>query len=164
LQLSNSFGIFVETNKGYMKSKKAIRQLELLGLKKFEQTIKLVAQSNQEELVISKDIKLGAITDCTYFIYENYQLRKIGKVGGGTRCLRNRLTDYRSTDPIGVKITQSILKKNKVHILAIPFPTTAETMYGVLTEGSVRGPKLEKALLERAITMGITLQWNNNRG
>jgi len=147
-----------------MKSKKATQQLQQLGLKDFEQTIKLVAQSNEEELVISKDVKWGAITDCTYFIYENYQLRKIGKVGGGNRCLRRRLADYRSTDATGIKIAQSISKKRKVHILAIPFATTAEKMYGVLTEGSVKGPKLEKALLERAISMGINLQWNNNRG
>jgi hypothetical protein len=147
-----------------MKSKKATQQLQQLGLKDFEQTIKLVAQSNEEELVISKDVKWGAITDCTYFIYENYQLRKIGKVGGGNRCLRRRLADYRSTDATGIKIAQSISKKRKVHILAIPFATTAEKMYGILTEGSVKGPKLEKALLERAISMGINLQWNNNRG
>ena len=147
-----------------MKSKKAIQQLQQLGLKNFEQTIKLVAQSNQQELLISKDIKWGAITDCTYFIYENYQLRKIGKVGGGSRCLRKRLADYRSTDATGIKITQSISKKRKVHILAIPFATTAEKMYGIPTEGSVKGPKLEKALLERANSIGINLQWNNNKG
>lgn len=147
-----------------MQSKKVLQQLQQLGLRNFEQTIRLVAQSNQQELVVSKDVKWGAITDCTYFIYENYKLRKIGKVGGGDRCLRRRLADYRSTDPTGVKIAQSILKKRKVHILAIPFTSTTEKMYGVLTEGSVKGPKLEKALLEKANSIGINLQWNNNRG
>ena len=147
-----------------MQSKKVLQQLQQLGLRNFEQTIKLVAQSNQQELVVSRDVKWGAITDCTYFIYENYQLRKIGKVGGGNRCLRRRLADYRSTDSTGVKIAQSILKKRRVHILAIPFSNTTEKMYGVLTEGSVKGPKLEKALLEKASSIGINLQWNNNRG
>ena len=143
---------------------KMLQQLHQLGLTDFEQTIKLVARSNEEELLINKEIRLGVVTDCTYFIYENYELRKIGKVGGGSRCLRRRLSDYRSTDPTGIKIAQSISKKNEVHILAIPFNSTAEKMYGVLTEGSVKGPKLEKALLEKAISMGIDLQWNNNRG
>ena len=147
-----------------MQSKKVLQQLQQLGLRNFEQTIKLVAQSNEQELVVSKDVKWGAITDCTYFIYENYQLRKIGKVGGGNRCLRRRLADYRSTDATGVKIAQSIFKKRRVHILAIPFNNTTEKMYGVLTEGSVKGPKLEKALLEKANSIGINLQWNNNRG
>jgi hypothetical protein len=147
-----------------MKSKKLVQQLHQLGLQDFEHTIQVVAQSNEQELLIDKQIKKGTITDCTYFIYENHQLRKIGKVGGGSRCLYNRLSDYRSTDPTGIKIKQSILQKNKIHILAIPFATTAEKMYGVITEGSVKGPKLEKALLERAISIGVELRWNNNRG
>lgn len=147
-----------------MGNSKVLQQLYQLGLTDFEQTIKLVARSNEQQLLINDEITLGAITDCTYFIYENYELRKIGKVGGGSRCLRRRLLDYRSTDPTGIKIAQSISKKNKVHILAIPFGATAEKMYGVLTEGSVKGPKLEKALIERAISMGIELQWNKNKG
>ena len=49
-------------------------------------------------------------------------------------------------------------------IFAINFESEPEEIYGVLTEGSIRGPKLEKSLLETARSLNIDLKWNKNKG
>lgn len=139
-------------------------QLSELGLKDYKQDLKVVATTQQGELKKSSDIKMKQHTDCTYFIFRDQILMKIGKVGGGTRCISKRISDYRSTDPTGLKIKQAIQEGADVKILAICFEKGVENLYGILTEGGVKGPKLEKALLEIAAELNINLEWNNNRG
>lgn len=139
-------------------------QLSRLGLINYKQDIKVVATAQQGELKKSCDIRMKQHTDCTYFIFRDQILMKIGKVGGGTRCISKRISDYRSTDPTGLKIKQAIQEGADVKILAICFEKGVESLYGVLTEGGVKGPKLEKALLENAAELQINLEWNSNRG
>jgi len=140
----------------------SFNQLGLKGINK--DNLYSAAISVDGYLVKNPDLKVGQFTDSTYFIFENNILAKIGKVGGGSRCLCKRIYDYRSYDPTGVLITESIKKGNTVCILAINFKSEPEEIYGVLTEGSVRGPKLEKSLLERARSLNIDLKWNKNKG
>ena len=144
---------------------KILNTLNQLGLKDIhEDEYYGAAVSRDGELWKNPDLKLGQFTDSTYFIFENNILAKIGKVGGGSRCLCKRIYDYRSKDPTGILISESIKKGNTVVILAINFAPTPEKIYGVLTEGSVKGPKLEKALLEIARNLNMDLKWNKNKG
>tara|TARA_R110000803_G_C11734739_1_gene290147 strand:- start:44 stop:502 length:459 start_codon:yes stop_codon:yes gene_type:complete len=122
------------------------------------------ARSVNGKLTKNLDLTIGKFVDSTYFIFENNILAKIGKVGGGSRCLCKRVYDYRSNDPTGVLISESIKEGNEIIILALNFTPEPEEIYGVLTEGSVRGPKLEKSLLEIARNLNINLKWNKNRG
>ena len=145
---------------------KIISQLEQLGLiiDGDEFPYYFAACSSNGSLRKNIDLKIGQFKDSTYFIFENNILAKIGKVGGGSRCLYKRVYDYRSTDPTGVSISESIKEGNEIIILAINFTSEPEKIYGVLTEGSVRGPKLEKSLLEIARNLNINLKWNKNKG
>jgi len=141
-----------------------IQQLDYLGLVNYQDVIKVVAVTENTELKKSDFLTMGQYDDCTYFIFKNQTLMKIGKVGGGVRCMSKRISDYRSSDPIGLKIKQAIQQGADVKILAINFNNQKENLYGVLTEGGVKGPKLEKALIEKANQMQVQLQWNNNKG
>tara|TARA_R100000951_G_scaffold35246_1_gene29812 strand:+ start:1871 stop:2332 length:462 start_codon:yes stop_codon:yes gene_type:complete len=145
---------------------KIIDQLEQLGLNTNgdEFPYYVAARSSNGYLHKNIDLTIGKFKDSTYFIFENNELLKIGKVGGGDRCLCKRVYDYRSKDPTGVLISESIKEGNEIIILAINFTPEPEKIYGVLTEGSVRGPKLEKSLLEIARNLNINLKWNKNKG
>ena len=144
---------------------KILKSLKQLGLKNISYNdLYCAAISRGKELAKNPSLKIGQFTDSTYFIFENNILAKIGKVGGGSRCLCKRVYDYRSNDPTGILITESIKKGNTVSIFAINFESEPEEIYGVLTEGSIRGPKLEKSLLETARSLNIDLKWNKNKG
>ena len=144
---------------------KILKSLKQLGLKNISYNdLYCAAISRGKELVKNPSLKIGQFTDSTYFIFENNILAKIGKVGGGSRCLYRRIYDYKSNDPVGILITESIKKGNNVIIFAINFESEPEEIYGVLTEGSIRGPKLEKSLLETAKSLNIDLKWNKNKG
>lgn len=140
------------------------KQLKRLGLTNYKDDIKLVAQTQNGEFKKASNIKMRQYTDCTYFIFEDQTLMKIGKVGGGIRCISKRMSDYRSTDPTGLAIKQSIQQGKQITVLALCFRNQTKNVYGVLTEGGVVGPKLEKALLEKAAELQINLKWNSNRG
>lgn len=140
------------------------QQLDRLGLINYKQDIKLIATTQDGELKKSSNIKIGQYTDCVYFIFRDQILMKIGKVGGGARCVCKRVSDYRSTDPTGLKIKQAIKQGRDVQILALCFTNQVKSVYGVPTEGGVVGPKLEKALLERAAEFKTNLEWNSNKG
>lgn len=145
-------------------SNKIREQLDQLGLVGYEQDLQLVADTHEGELKKSPTVKMGQHRDCTYFIFQDETLMKIGKVGGGTRCISKRVSDYRSTDPTGLLIKESINNNKHVSILALCFEAKVEKVHGVLTEGAVVGPKLEKALIEKAAELGMNLKWNSNRG
>jgi hypothetical protein len=137
-----------------------------LGLNKHEVTSQLykAAVTNEGKLQINSKLKLKEVKDCVYFIFCDDELVKIGKVGGGSRCLRQRLYDYRSQDPTGIKIKDAISQNQKVRIVSLNFHSECETIYGVKIEGSVKGPKLEKALIENALNKSYSLKWNKNKG
>ena len=135
-----------------------------LGLSGFEENIFEAATTVDGELKRNPKLKLGLYNDTTYFIFLDSKLMKIGKVGGGSRCLYMRVCDYRSYDPTGMKISDAIRNGGEVKILAIVFETKKEEIFGIMTEGAVRGPKLEKALMIKAEELGISLEWNVNKG
>ena len=135
-----------------------------IGLSGFEESIFVAATTANGELTRNPKLKLGLYNDTTYFIFRDSKLMKIGKVGGGSRCLYRRISDYRSVDPTGIKISNAIKSGSEVKILAIIFETKKEEIFGIMTEGAVRGPKLEKALMKKAEELGISLQWNTNKG
>ena len=145
-------------------NKKFLNTLYDLGLKEFENNISPIAVSCEGELKINPKLKAGSMKDCVYFIFRNYILDKIGKVGGGGRCMRMRALDYRSTDPTGVKIKQAIGNGEKIHIIAIYFEEKIDSVFGINTEGASHGPKLEKALIPIARAKGYNLIWNKNNG
>ena len=121
---------------------------------------------NTFNLVSSKQIKDGSIRDCVYFIFHDTKLMKIGKVGGGNRCLRHRAADYRSDDHIAEKIKNALREPEKklVHMYYIEPPKISQTYYGITNLYPVIGPVLEKRLIETAITMNYELPWNSNKG
>jgi len=137
-----------------------------LGLDKFELDNHLykAAATEDNELKVNKKLKPKEVKDCVYFIFCDDELVKIGKVGGGDRCLRQRLFDYRSKDPTGIKIKEAILKNKRIRIVSLNFQSKSEVVYGVEIESSTRGPKLEKALIEIALSKNYSLKWNKNKG
>ena len=65
------------------------------------------------------ELKAGIYTDALYFIFKNGIPMKIGKVGGGNRCMKNRCNDYRSIgDNIGREILDSIDNRHHIDIWA----------------------------------------------
>jgi len=135
-----------------------------LGLKDFTNYLFKAAASNGIELLRNPLLKLGQFKDCVYFIFVNNKLFKIGKIGGGSRCLYGRVNDYRSNDPTGLLIKESIKERNNIQILSLNFPSIEEEYFGIKTKGSVKGPGLEKVLIEKAIELGYSLLWNKNKG
>ena len=112
--------------------------------------------------------------DCVYFIFEWLRdthithLRKIGKVGGGARTMRNRISDYTTgTDnPIYRKIYNSERNDNVVMIAFLPMelysnPTTTIGSHPITP---ALGPGLEKSLIATARKLGYGLTWNLNNG
>ena len=138
--------------------------LSNLGLKNYENHLFAAAASDGYELMKNPRLKKGQFTDCVYFVFVNNELFKIGKVGGGSRCMDGRVNDYRSTDPLGVLIKESIREGNDIQIFFIDFPPIEEEHFGIKTKGSVKGPVLEKELIEKAIELGYPLPWNKNKG
>tara|TARA_Y100000592_G_scaffold99140_1_gene174177 strand:- start:52 stop:510 length:459 start_codon:yes stop_codon:yes gene_type:complete len=122
------------------------------------------AASIQGELRRNPKLKLGMIRDCVYFIFFNDIIQKIGKVGGGNRCLHKRILDYRSSDPTGIAIKEAISKNMVVNIVALEFKFEKQIEFGVEIEGVVRGPMLEKELIKRAAKLGMNLPLNKNKG
>ena len=111
-----------------------------------------------------RSLKTGKYKDATYFIFENDILGKIGKVGGGTRCMKKRANDYRSKgDPLGRKILESIKKGNEIIIWCLSMPEKLHEVYGVKIPG-IFGPQLEKHLIDKALKAGMELKWNKNKG
>ena len=78
--------------------------------------------------------------------------------------MNGRVLDYRSTDPVGVLIKESIKEGNDIQIFFIDFPPIEEEHFGIKTKGSVKGPLFEKELIEKAIELGYPLPWNKNKG
>jgi hypothetical protein len=138
--------------------------LHHLGLKNFTNNLFKAAASNGKELLKNPLLKLGQFKDCVYFIFVNNELVKIGKVGGGKRCLYNRVSDYRSWDRIASNIRREIRNRKEIQILSLNFPSVVEEHFGVKTEGSTKGPNLEKALIENALELGYSLPWNKYKG
>ena len=122
------------------------------------------AVSSQGELIRNPTLKPGMVRDCVYFIFFDGIIQKIGKVGGGHRCLHNRISDYRSTDPTGKAIKEAISKDIVVNIVALEFKFEKQIEFGVEIEGVVRGPMLEKELIKRATKIGMNLPLNKNKG
>ena len=138
--------------------------LSNLGLKNYENHLFKVASSYGDGLMKNPRLKKGLFKDCVYFVFVNNELFKIGKVGGGSRCLDGRVNDYRSKDPLGVLIKESIREGNNIQIFSLDFPPIEEEYFGIKIEGSVKGPVLEKELIEKAIELGYPLPWNKNKG
>ena len=112
--------------------------------------------------------------DCVYFIFEwchdtrITHLRKIGKVGGGSRTIRGRLSDYttRPDDHIYRKINNSERNGNVVMIAFLPmelYPNSTTTI-GSHPITPALGPTLEKSLIATARKLGYGLTWNRNNG
>lgn len=117
-------------------------------------------------LVSPSEVKKGSVKDCVYFIFHDTQLMKIGKVGGGSRCVRARASDYRSYDPTGEKISSALNEPiNKlVHMYYIDFKRVDMNVYGIKDLEPVLGPSLEKKLIVEAFSRGVPLPWNKNKG
>ncbi len=112
--------------------------------------------------------------DCVYFIFEwchdthITHLRKIGKVGGGARTMRGRLSDYttRPDDHIYRKINNSERNDNVVMIVFLPmelYPNSTTTI-GSHSITPALGPTLEKSLIAKARKLKYELTWNRNNG
>ena len=137
-----------------------------LELKNYQEFLLYIARASKQgnELEISSRINLGKHTDCVYFILENFYLKKIGKVGGGSRCMRKRLLDYRSTDATGLKINESIKNNNRIDIIALSFPSQISEVCGIEVDSNLKGAGLEKKLIPKAKKLGYGLEWNRNNG
>ena len=122
------------------------------------------AMSNSVELKKNSKLKKGMIRDCVYFIFFNDIIQKIGKVGGGNRCLYKRILDYRSNDPTGKAIKEAISKNIFVNIIALEFKFEKQIEFGIEIEGVARGPMLEKELIKTAAKIGMHLPLNKNKG
>ena len=142
--------------------------LQKLGLDtdsiKTEDKLFPAAFSSKGELEINSKLKSGMVRDCVYFIFYNNIIQKIGKVGGGNRCLHSRLLDYRSKDPTGIAIKEAISKNIVVTIVALGFEFEKQIEFGVEIEGVVRGPMLEKELIKKAAEIRMDLPLNKNKG
>jgi hypothetical protein len=138
-----------------------------LGLNPDQIKLKMIhcaSSYSSNELEIINEVKKGTHPDVVYFIFENYDLSKIGKVGGGDRCLYKRLGDYRSRDPIGIKIKNSIVKGHVINILALDVSFIPSVdIFGKKVKG-VYGPTLEKIIIPIAKQLGYSLKWNKNNG
>ena len=90
---------------------------------------------------------------------------KIGKVGGGNRCMMKRVYDYRSIgDNVGRKILDSIDNGHNIDIWALyPPAEQAINVYGFGTIPTIM-PSLEKMILANAEKIGLELEWNSNKG
>ena len=111
------------------------------------------------------ELKAGIYTDALYFIFKNGIPMKIGKVGGGNRCMKNRCNDYRSIgDNIGREILDSIDNGHHIDIWALYPPANfAVEIYGHWIIPTVMA-KLEKMILANAQKIGLKLEWNSNKG
>ena len=89
------------------------------------------AMSNSVELEKNSKLKKGMIRDCVYFIFFNDIIQKIGKVGGGNRCLYKRILDYRSNDPTGKAIKEAISKNIFVNIITLEFKFEKQIEFGL---------------------------------
>jgi len=117
-------------------------------------------------LVHKDEVRGGSVKDCVYFIFRDTRLMKIGKVGGGKRCVRARASDYRSRDSTAKKISSALNEPiNKlVHMYYIDFTKVDMNVYGIKDLEPVLGPSLEKRLISKAQSIGLTLPWNKNKG
>tara|TARA_B100000287_G_scaffold332540_1_gene317577 strand:+ start:222 stop:701 length:480 start_codon:yes stop_codon:yes gene_type:complete len=111
------------------------------------------------------ELKAGMYKDAVYFIFRNGIPMKIGKVGGGNRCMKIRCNDYRSIgDAVGRKILDSMDNGDHIDIWALYPPTEiAMNVYGfgvILT----MMPQVEKLALTNADKIGLPLEWNSNKG
>jgi len=122
--------------------------------------------------VSSKELPKGSVKDCVYFLFHDTSLMKIGKVGGGDRCVRQRALDYRSvdwrseretiTDKINEALKEPVIKL--IHMYYIDFKKIIEpVIYGMKTT-PVYGPILEKKLISKAYDIGYKLPWNEVKG
>jgi hypothetical protein len=137
----------------------------LLGLEGFKgNCFPAAASIKGRPLMLNPKLKEGKFKDSVYFIFVDMKLHKIGKVGGGNRCLRRRMLDYRSTDPTGMALKSAIKDNREVFIVALNFKSKVKKIFGVETDGVIQGPSLEKALLKRAYDLNIPLPLNKNRG
>ena len=116
--------------------------------------------------VSSKELPKGSVRDCVYFLFHDTSLMKIGKVGGGRRCVRDRAQDYRSGDNIAFKI-QDALKESitkLIHMYYLDFDNEEHMeVFGIPIE-PVYGPSLEKKLITTAHDIGYKLPWNEIKG
>ena len=111
------------------------------------------------------NLKKGMYNDVVYLIFLDSKLMKIGKVGGGTRCIKVRCNDYRSKgDPLGRKILKYIEEGYNVDIWALTMKQPNISMYGIDNIQPCIGPSFEKELINRARNIGYTLDWNANNG
>jgi len=110
-------------------------------------------------------LKAGMYKDALYFIFRNGIPMKIGKVGGGNRCMKNRCNDYSSkSDPVGKKILESIGNGHNIDIWSLYPPTKkARKVYGFWVIPTIM-PSLEKKILANAEEIGLELEWNLNKG
>jgi hypothetical protein len=112
--------------------------------------------------------------DCVYFIFEwchdthITHLRKIGKVGGGARTMRGRLSDYttRTGDHIYRKIYSSERNGNVVMIAFLPMElySISNITIGSYSITPTVGATLEKSLIAKARKLKYELTWNRNNG
>ncbi len=111
------------------------------------------------------ELKAGIHTDALYFIFKNGIPMKIGKVGGGKRCMKSRCNDYRSVgDNVGREILDSIDNGHHIDIWALYPPTkSAIEIYGHWVMPTVMA-SLEKKILANAEEIGLELEWNLNKG
>ena len=111
------------------------------------------------------ELKAGVYKDALYFIFRNGIPMKIGKVGGGNRCMMKRVYDYRSIgDNVGRKILDSIDNGHNIDICALyPPAEQAINVYGFGTIPTIM-PSLEKMILANAEKIGLELEWNSNKG